>query len=343
LIQLAVGDNRAIHSGEEQALSRGVVLVLDKRLSRSLVLRQAASSRILMARFLHKHDYLTVVVVYSPTEDSSASSKDKFYTTIESLITSRPPHDQLVVLGDFNVVTGTNRAGFECVVGNFGSRRPNDNSLRMLTMCSAAKLTIVGSWFQRRDIHRHTWLSNHGYTMKELDHILTNDSSLFKSCRVFRSAESPANSDHHLVISTMRHLYPARTTKVRQRKYLDVETLTQCDELADKYNIAVTNSFQALGSLPEDVEESWQSVRNTILEPARSTLPVVQKAKHPWLTVDSLSILVKKREARYASLLVSGESINAFLRHVLSKTRRTTTAAEPTKRRKALRGTIYAQ
>jgi len=186
-------NHTVIHSGEEQALSRGVVLVLDKRLSRSLVLRQAVSSRILTARFLHKHDHLTVVVVYSPTEDSSASSKDKFYTTVESLITSRPLHDHLVVLGDFNAVTGTNRAaGFECIVGNFGCGRPNDNSLRMLTMCSAAKLTIVGSWFQRRDIHRHSWLSSHGYTMKELDHTLTNDSSLFKSCRVFRGAESTA-------------------------------------------------------------------------------------------------------------------------------------------------------
>jgi len=54
---------------------------------------------------------LTVVVVYTQTEDSSASSKDEFYTTLESVITSRPPHDQLVVLSDFNAVTGTNRAG----------------------------------------------------------------------------------------------------------------------------------------------------------------------------------------------------------------------------------------
>ena len=43
---------------------------------------------------------------------------------------------------------------------------------------------------------------------------------------------------------------------------LDVETLAQGDELADKYNITVTNSFQALG---EDVESSWLAIRNVIL------------------------------------------------------------------------------
>ena len=191
---------------------------MDKRLSRSLMSWQAVSSRILTARLLHKHGHLTVVVVYAPTEDSSASSKDEFYTTLESVITFTRPHDQLVVLGDFSAVTGTNRAAFECVVGNFGSGRPQTTTLFGCSpcACSAAKLTILGSWFQRREIYCHSWLSNGGYTRKELDHILTNDRSLFKSCRVFRGAESTANSDHLPAIATMRHLYPSRTTKARQ-------------------------------------------------------------------------------------------------------------------------------
>ena len=145
---------------------------------------------------LHKHGHLTVVVAYAPTEDSIMNSNDKFYITVESVVTSRPPHDQIVVLGDFNAVTGVDRAGFEGVIGNFGSGCRNDNSLRLLTMCSAANLTIVGSWFQRRDIYCHSWLSNDGHTRKEIDHILTNDRSLFKFCRVFRGAENQLSFSH---------------------------------------------------------------------------------------------------------------------------------------------------
>ena len=173
-----------------------------------------------------------------------------FYITPELVVTSRPTHDQTVVLGDFNAVTGVDRSGFEGVIWNFGSGCRNDNSLSLLTMCSAANLTILGSWFQRRDIYRHSWLSNDGHTRKEIDHILTNDRSLFKSCREFRGAEAPANSDHRLVIAMMHQLHPMRTAKVWQSKCLDVETLAQSDVLADKYNITVTNSFQALGSSP---------------------------------------------------------------------------------------------
>jgi len=94
------------------------------------------------------------------------------------------------------------------------------------------------------------------------------------------------------------HPNPMRTAKVRQSKCLDVETLAQSDELADKYNITVTNSFQAVGSLLEDVESSWLATRNVIFQSARSTLPVVQKPKRPWLTADTILILYKKREAR---------------------------------------------
>ena len=39
----------------------------------------------------------------------------------------------------------------------------------------------------------HSWICNDGHTRKELDHILTNDRSFFKSIRVFRGAEPPAN------------------------------------------------------------------------------------------------------------------------------------------------------
>jgi len=218
----------------------------------------------------------------SVLEETAVKVKDEFYITLESVVTSRPLHDQIVVLGDFNAVTEVDRAGFEGVIGNFGSGCRNDNSLRLLTLCSVANLTILGSWFH----YCHSWLSNDGHTRKEIDHILTNDRSLFKSCRVFRGAEAPANSDHRLVIAMMHQLHPMRTAKVglQQSKCLDVETLAQSDELADKYNITVTNSFQA--------------IRNVILQSARSTLPVVKKAKRPRLAADTISIFDKKREAR---------------------------------------------
>ena len=97
-----------------------------------------------------------------------------------------PPHDQLVVAGDLNAVTGIDRSGFEQVVGPFGSGTPNNNSTRLLTLRALLGLSAVGSWFRRTDIRRWTWVSNDGHTLKELDHILTRRRQDFRSYRVYR-------------------------------------------------------------------------------------------------------------------------------------------------------------
>jgi len=66
-------------------------------------------------------------------------------------------------------------------------------------------LTVLGSWFRRLDVRVWTWYSNDGFTKKKLDHILTRqrDSGLIKSYRTFRSAESPAKSDHVLPVAEL--------------------------------------------------------------------------------------------------------------------------------------------
>ena len=94
------------------------------------------------------------------------------------------------ILGDFNAVTGSDRHGFESVIGNYGSGRTNDNPTRLLSLCAAHSLSVLGSWFKRKDIYRHSKICNDGQTMKELDHILTNDRSFFKSIRVFRGCRT---------------------------------------------------------------------------------------------------------------------------------------------------------
>src|SRR5271163_3039935 len=95
------------------------------------------SDRILSARFAHRRDHLSVIVVYSPTEEASDEDKDLFYSDLETATASVLPHDQLIILGDLNAVTGTDRAGIEFVVGNFGSGMVNDNSFRMLSFCGS--------------------------------------------------------------------------------------------------------------------------------------------------------------------------------------------------------------
>jgi len=60
------------------------------------------SDRILTARLTHRHGHLTIIVVYAPTEGSTDAEKDEFYSALEDVARSVPPHDQLIVAGDLN-------------------------------------------------------------------------------------------------------------------------------------------------------------------------------------------------------------------------------------------------
>ena len=86
----------------------------------------------------------------------------------------------------------------EQVVGSFGCGVPNANSVRLLTVCTLI-LSIIVSWFQLPGIRRWIWMSNDGCNGKELDHFLTRRHPYFRSYRVLRGAECPANTDHRLV------------------------------------------------------------------------------------------------------------------------------------------------
>lgn len=75
--------------------------------------------------------------------------KDSFYDQLAFTIQSEPKHIELLILGDMNANPGPGTAGFEDVVGPFGVGTTNDNSGRLLSLCSPESIMATGSWLQR--------------------------------------------------------------------------------------------------------------------------------------------------------------------------------------------------
>lgn len=200
-----IEDALMLHSGGEYR-TNGVALVLRAPFDKALLSWQPISDRILLARIVHRHGHLTILVTYAPTNVANDDTKDRFYDQLAAVVQTVPPHDQLVILGDMNAESGTDDVGGNRVVGPFGFGTLNDNSERLLAMCENHGLTVLGSWFRRLNIHRWSWLSHDRRTKKEIDHIIItrrSDRHFFKSYRVLRGAEAPANSDHLLVTAKM--------------------------------------------------------------------------------------------------------------------------------------------
>ena len=140
--------------------TEGVALALDPSASRALISWRPISERLLTATFKHRHGRLQVIACYAPTNSHIDANKDQFYNTLTDLIVSFARHDIVVVLGDLNATLGSDRRGYESVLGPHSSGSRNDNSERRLDLCALHRLKITGSWFRRQ-----TCIAGPGYQM----------------------------------------------------------------------------------------------------------------------------------------------------------------------------------
>ena len=120
------------------------------------------NKRIMRQRIRHSLGVISLVSVYAPTEAGDLTVKDAFDATLESVVDQCPRRDTLLVLGDFNASTGTNRDGYETHVGPVGSGTVNQNSTKFLDFARSRGLRVARSWFRHSQAHRWIWYSNAG-------------------------------------------------------------------------------------------------------------------------------------------------------------------------------------
>ena len=51
---------------------------------------------------LHDKHYVMLLSVYAPTLKADPAENERFYTYLQSLLTSIPENDKIVILSDFN-------------------------------------------------------------------------------------------------------------------------------------------------------------------------------------------------------------------------------------------------
>ena len=223
------------------ALRDGVAIAISSRLQPSVVEVTPVDERIMVVRLKHSFGFMSLIAIYAPTEPSKTEVKEMFYAKLASVADGCPRRDIRLVLGDFNAVSGCDRAGFEMSVGPHGSGAENENSYLLRDFARSQRLRIAGSWYQRPDLHRWTWYSDAGNAVKEIDHILISTRwRILQNCRVFRSAEF-CGTDHRLVVATLRvHFRTPRPSSDRPRVF-HLDRLRE-EECAREYAVAVIDS-----------------------------------------------------------------------------------------------------
>jgi hypothetical protein len=168
-------DNGAlfIYSGRTDGIKRqGVGIALSKRVKNTLISYTPISERIITARLHSRHINISVVVAYAPTEDANDGVKDDFYQQLSDTFDELPGHDIKLLLGDLNARVTSDNTMWPGVISKHSLHSSsNDNGTRMLDFCALNQLTIGGTLFQHKDIHKGTWRSPNGRTVTQIDHI----------------------------------------------------------------------------------------------------------------------------------------------------------------------------
>jgi exonuclease III len=256
----------------------------------------AVSERLMRVRLQHSCGAVSIISVYAPTENADSSVKDAFYADLHSAVRACRRSDTLLVLGDFNATTGTDRIGYEGCLGPFGSGSRNQNGSLLLDFARGCGLRLCGSWFQRRELHRWTWYSNAGNAAKEIDHILVDGRwRMVRNCRVFRSAQF-LSTDHRLLVASLQ-------IRLKSKKLpSSTATTFDLDKLKDP---AVSAEFSRrlgveVGGLRDcgDPEQMWSSFKTAILEAAGDVIGTRSRARKSFISSDTLALIERARKAR---------------------------------------------
>ncbi len=127
---------------------------------------EPVNSRIVSARLRlrggrQQCSHLTLVSVYAPTLRSPQEIKDDFFADLQSVLDRVPAEDVVVLLGDWNARVGSRHGSqadrWEGVLGKHSLGNMNEAGLFLLSFCSMNNLSIVNTFFEKKDIYKQTW------------------------------------------------------------------------------------------------------------------------------------------------------------------------------------------
>ena len=150
-----IDEYRLIYAGGEKH-ERGVGLLLDPDISKSVLGHWCVSDRVLLVK-LQGHPFnISIIVVYAPTADSADEVIDTFYDSLDKAKSQCKSNDIVIVLGDLNAKVGQGIEGK--AVGPHGIGERNERGDRWVQWCETwtlasdtkKRLESCEMWFLRR-------------------------------------------------------------------------------------------------------------------------------------------------------------------------------------------------
>ena len=332
---------RPLPSDDDNAVrNEGVGIALDRKATEAWKAAgekwEAISSRIVLTRLKlagrgqrqpggsreRSSTSVTVVSVYAPTAKAPPGVKQQFNEDLQSSLDKVPPSDILIILGDFNARVGKRDVAsslWKQTLGIHGFDERNDAGEELLEFCSSNHLTIMNSWFEKKDIHLGTWMHPATKRFHTIDLIVMRASQrrFCTDVQVMRGAN--CWTDHKMV----RAKLSVRPFHSQSRKRVTIPfAVHHLREQAsrDRYREYLTQQLLDTPHNPDgSAEDNWRTLKKCIMNAAESTIGREKRDQPDWFLENAhvITPLIEAKNQAHRKMLQSNsiQSRKEFRRH----------------------------
>ncbi|XP_076910640.1 uncharacterized protein LOC143568357 [Bidens hawaiensis] len=255
----------------------------------------------MMLRLVLGEEVVAVVCAYALHVGLGEREKTEFWDRLDVVVRATPREEKIFIRGDFNGHIGKESDGFKSVHGGFGFGVRNDPGRDLLEFSVARDLSILKSFFRKRDSHLITFSSGGHHT--PIDYLLTRrqDQRWWQDYKVI--PREMAATQHHLVVADITF---RQKLIVGGRKYLPRIRWGnlkggKIGEFKDKI-VSLTST-----QLGDDANQMWEAMATTITQVAKETLGVTTGRsnghKESWWWSEEVQTKIRGKQESFRDLL----------------------------------------
>ena len=146
-------DHYIYYCGEESLRTKGIAIMVNKRVRNAVLGRNHKNDRMISVRFQGKSFNITVIQVYVPMSNAEEAEVERIYEDLQDILELIPPKNVLFIRGDWNAKVGSQE--IPGVTGKFGLGVQNEAGQRLIEFCQENALDIANTLFQqyRKRLH----------------------------------------------------------------------------------------------------------------------------------------------------------------------------------------------
>lgn len=162
----------------------GVGILVQEELVEQVMAVERINARLMMVKLIVNGKSLCIISAYAPQVGCRAEEKEDFWSQLHDVVQAIPAREDLFIGGDLNGHIGSDRHGFEDVMGSYGIGERNNEGHTILEFSLANDLKILNTCFQKPREKKITYKSGDAET--QIDFLLMKKSENIwaRDCKV---------------------------------------------------------------------------------------------------------------------------------------------------------------